>query len=400
MRKNMTGGEEVKKFSFVIPTYQNKEQIRDTLEVLNYQKGYGKDDYEVVLVDDGSTDGTGEYIKGVNENYGLKYIYLERNSDSCRSRARNAGWKEARGEVIIFIDGDIFVKEDYLSEIDRCMKMAGNTLLIGNIIMLLEHIPHEIISDRKAFGQKIGSIKKFGLDPRQFIFYRFSYNPAFQLYPWLQVFGANLAVKRKWLVETGGFDENFKGWGHEDIELGYTMYKKGLNIVMSTKLEVFHQCRPCISGPKAPGGAAESRKNIGYFLSKHPAAIDASLDRVYGMFEGKCQIDMVKQNKVIQKKVFDFRKREELETLKQDIIKLSGEEGWEIIVNDYIGDTDLDIWIQILGKRVSTPKYYPISKINEFKKVLGFRIVFYKLLMFKFYFAKKVKSVKAALGLR
>lgn len=63
------------KYSFVIPTYNNRVLLKNTLEALNYQPGYGY--YEVIVVDDGSTDNSGEYIKGVNRNYDLKYFYLE-----------------------------------------------------------------------------------------------------------------------------------------------------------------------------------------------------------------------------------------------------------------------------------------------------------------------------------
>jgi glycosyltransferase involved in cell wall biosynthesis len=91
----------------VIPAYNNKLLLRKTLEALNYQIGYGRNDYEVIIVDDGSSDGTCDYIKNVNRNYNLKYFYLERCDDSGRARARNYGWKKASGDIIIFIDSYI-----------------------------------------------------------------------------------------------------------------------------------------------------------------------------------------------------------------------------------------------------------------------------------------------------
>jgi glycosyltransferase involved in cell wall biosynthesis len=54
-----------KRFSFVIPTYQNKNLIRNTLEALNRQKDFPYEDYEVIVVDDGSSDGTGEVLDRV-----------------------------------------------------------------------------------------------------------------------------------------------------------------------------------------------------------------------------------------------------------------------------------------------------------------------------------------------
>lgn len=55
--------------------------------------------------------------------YELKYIYLERCMDSCRSRAINYGIKMAEGEIIIFIDADIIVKKDYLVRVEKCFSI-------------------------------------------------------------------------------------------------------------------------------------------------------------------------------------------------------------------------------------------------------------------------------------
>ncbi len=373
----------MKKFSFVVPTYQNKRLVKNTLASLNYQKGYGCDDYEVILVDDGSTDGTKEYIQGVNKNYDLKYLYLERSSDSCSGRARNKGWQEATGEIIIFIDGDILVKEDYLQEIDRCMSMTENTLVIGTVIMLLEDTPYEMICDRDAFREKICHVTKFVqlLDPRYFLYYKFSYNEANQFYPWLQVYGANLAVKKKWLYETGGFDENLKKWGHEDIELGYRMYEKGVKIVVSSKLEVFHQFQWTLSEALAHRNTVgKSKANIDYLLEKHPNAIRAPKDAIYSYFRGLHAIDMApKKNRFCKRTVLEFKNIKELENIKKIIVALSKEEGNEIIVKDFVEESDLDIWIQLQEKSASIPRYYPMSKIVTYKKFMGYRMAIFNL---------------------
>lgn len=92
-----------KKFSFVIPTYEKKESLYQVLDCLNDQTGYGPQDYEVIVVDDGSTCDTSSFIKGVNKNYNMKYIYIERTEDSCRPRTRNIGWRSTEGEIVIFL---------------------------------------------------------------------------------------------------------------------------------------------------------------------------------------------------------------------------------------------------------------------------------------------------------
>ena len=107
------------RFSIVIPTYNSKQSLNNTLESLNYQSGYGNNDYEVVVADDGSNDCTYDFIKDTPENYTLRYVYLDRCPQSCRARTRNEGRKAAQGEIVAYMDADMIVKSDFLSEADR-----------------------------------------------------------------------------------------------------------------------------------------------------------------------------------------------------------------------------------------------------------------------------------------
>lgn len=365
----------MKRFSFVIPTYQGKVLVKNTLEALNYQVGYGRNDYEVVLIDDGSTDGTGEYIKGINKNYDLKYIYIDRTQESSRARARNNGWKSASGEIIVFIDADILVKKDYLKELDRCFSMDKDILVIGNRVMLSENIPYEAVCDRTILEKQFFTVNSSSqMEIRYYKFYRFSYNSSYQIYPWLNVFSCNMAVPKKWLDATGGFDENFRGWGLEDIEVGYNMYKNGIKIVFNNKLEVFHQNHAGSENLKiSEKKFNDIDKNTRYFLKKYPDAINASERLIYKFFRGVVEIDMVPRQKLLCKRVtLKFKERNSLNDLKKTIIELSGKKGIKLKVIDYLEDTDLDIWIQLLGKRVSTPLYIPISAKKEFQRLMGF----------------------------
>ena len=79
------------KYSIIIPTFNNKILLNNTLEVLNSQKTSKK--YEVIVVDYGSSDNTYEYIKETPKNYNFKYFYLNRCEKSSRARTRNHGWR-------------------------------------------------------------------------------------------------------------------------------------------------------------------------------------------------------------------------------------------------------------------------------------------------------------------
>lgn len=93
--------------SVVIPLYNKKESIAHTLECVLKQT---YQDFEVVVVDDGSTDGSAEIVEGVNDGR----IRLIRQENGGVSAARNRGIKEAKSEYIAFLDADDEWKPDHL----------------------------------------------------------------------------------------------------------------------------------------------------------------------------------------------------------------------------------------------------------------------------------------------
>lgn len=87
------------KVSVIIPTYNRKDYVTEAIDsVLNQTYK----DFEVIVVDDGSTDGTGEILK---EKYRNKIRYFYKENSGCAS-ARNYGIRNALGEYIAFLDSD------------------------------------------------------------------------------------------------------------------------------------------------------------------------------------------------------------------------------------------------------------------------------------------------------
>ncbi len=362
-----------KRFSFIIPTYQNKRLIKNTLQSLNRQNGYFKEDYEAVVIDDGSTDGTGEYIQGVNTNYNIEYIYLHRSSKSSRARARNAGINAATGEIIVFIDGDMLVRENYLKELDRCFNVSEDILVIGNRIMMTEEVSCEKLAQETCFRGSEFNINSFkNLEIRHIIYRHLSYNSCCQLRPWLQVFSCNMAVLKKHLDKSGGFDEGFKGWGIEDVELGYRLYKSGLRIIINNRIEAFHQCHSSEHNLKiSPQKYANIELNALYFIEKHPEALNFPTNAILKMFKGNSLLNMDAVTGLRRRVSINYRQREELESIKSEILRLSCRKGLKIIVNDFVEEDELDIWVQLLGEARSTPAYFPQSKRRELKKAIN-----------------------------
>ncbi|MBN2535319.1 MAG: glycosyltransferase family 2 protein [Spirochaetales bacterium] len=371
------------KYSFVIPAYNNKRLLKNTLIALNYQENFGKEDYEVVIIDDGSDDNTEAYISDINKNYACQYIYIERDEKSCRSRARNYGWNAAKGGVIIFIDSDILINRNYLKEIERCFDIDDNIILFGTVFRLKEDISLEDVEDGSIFKQFVSGINKIEyLEERHIFFNIFSYNNYFHPFSWSFVFSGNVAVSRKNLKAIGGFDEAYVCWGGEDTEWGYRAYNNGLRLVYNHKLEALHQYHQ----EEIQKKNSSNKANLDYFFRKHPQALsflpEESRYKVLSGFskneentiktEAEMRDRLIRILNDVEKNIRDTNQKIEITValrdknrfleIKEIIDFLSKRPGILLIVKDYNETGNLDVWIQLMGKRESTPMYYPMNR--------------------------------------
>lgn len=141
------------RFSIIIPAYNVKQYLDDCLSIISDQDF---DSYEVIIVNDGSTDGTKEYLDSLSEPR-FKVIHKENGG---LSSARNCGLDVAAGEYILFLDSDDFwIYTNTLSEIDKSIKKYDADCII------FRNIKCKSKSDTK-YGTKIDKayIPKINLD--------------------------------------------------------------------------------------------------------------------------------------------------------------------------------------------------------------------------------------------
>ena len=193
--------------SVVIPTYNRKDLLKMVLESL-YNQTYKKDKYEVVVVDSNSDDGTPEMIEALELKPPLKYI---RQENRGRSGARNTGIKEAKGEIILFTDADILASPDLLEEHGKSHKEYPGEAVVGLEVQV------STIEEYNYF--KENPEKRNEIHP-----------PHRKKISWLYFMTGNASAPREKLIEAGMFDEEFQGYGWEDIELGYRLNKIGVDI--------------------------------------------------------------------------------------------------------------------------------------------------------------------------
>ena len=123
-------------FSIVIPSYNRAEYLHLTIESIQDQLFQ---DWECVIIDDGSTDNSAEIVQEIIQNDArIKYIYQE---NAERSVARNNGIKNSSGEYICFLDSDDLYKENHLQVLFENIHISENkiSLFFVNQTILIEN---------------------------------------------------------------------------------------------------------------------------------------------------------------------------------------------------------------------------------------------------------------------
>lgn len=119
------------KFSIIVPTYNREKLLIKCLDSLIKQR-FPKKSYEIIVVNDGSTDNTEHVIKTLKkENSNIKYFTI---NHSGQGAARNIGLREAKGRFIAFTDDDCVVEKNWLKKIENRFEKTDADAVGGSII--------------------------------------------------------------------------------------------------------------------------------------------------------------------------------------------------------------------------------------------------------------------------
>lgn len=204
--------------SIIIPVYNREEHLRLCLEALS-QQNIPSEEYEIIVIDDGSQDGSA----AVADKFGAKTF---RTSNRGPAAARNIGIENAGGDILIFLDSDILVSRDYLQEVRERHSRTNSLLLLG----ARRHLPEGITNPSEA---------PVSLDSREKLLRRYSYCLTHMNCPWSVAYTCNFSISRNFLGNIR-FDESYAGWGLEDIDFAYELYKQGAEIVFSRGICGYH----------------------------------------------------------------------------------------------------------------------------------------------------------------
>lgn len=207
--------------SVVIPTFNRKKVLLRTLEVLA-QVDYPVGRWEVIVVDDGSSDGTDDAVTIWAAGTGLQLACLtQRNAGPAV--ARNRGAEAARGDVVIFIDNDIEVPPAFVRDHLRALASHPDCWMVGRIV-------HPSDMRTTPFGRY-----------RDDLWERFHVaHPPGRISETRGMTAANLSVPRRDFLRLGGFDPSFTIASCEDWELGLRARRHGIRVLYHPGIVVVH----------------------------------------------------------------------------------------------------------------------------------------------------------------
>jgi GT2 family glycosyltransferase/glycosyltransferase involved in cell wall biosynthesis len=213
--------------SVVVPTHNRKEKLMACLDALARQSILPQE-FEVVVVDDGSTDGTGEAVRSRDFPFAIRYCRQEGGGPGT---ARNLGIEQAAGELVLFIGDDILADERLLEAhlLAHAVNPAQGAAVLGHIDWPDAMQPNAVMD--YVCGDAMLQFAYTLIPTLPALDHRFFYT-------------SNISLKRQFLTDAAevgiGFDPRFRHAAFEDSELAFRLMPRGLQIVYAESARARH----------------------------------------------------------------------------------------------------------------------------------------------------------------
>lgn len=205
------------KYSVIVPVYNRIDEVDDLLKSLTTQTFT---DFEVIIVEDGSTVPCEDAVRRYADAIEVKYFY---KGNEGRSIARNYGMERASGDYFIFFDSDCVIPPHYFENLDKTLAsrpldcFGGPDAAHDSFTPTQKAINHSMTSFLTTGGIRGGKISLEKFTPRTF----------------------NMGYSRKVYERVGGFREMFS----EDIDMSTRIRKAGFSIGLIHEAPVYHKRR-------------------------------------------------------------------------------------------------------------------------------------------------------------
>ncbi|MEQ8224899.1 MAG: glycosyltransferase [Candidatus Eremiobacterota bacterium] len=193
------------KLSIIIPTFNRRDVLFYCLKSLSNQS-FPVDNFEVLVIDDGSTEDIPSLIKEFNQSLFIRYF---RQDKKGQASAENLGIKHAAGEILLFLDNDMISTPGLVEEHFNFHQKYKNYIIRGSYANTSDYINPESASEGRF------------------------YSSAFFI-------NGNVSMTKEILFKAGMFDEQFSSYGWLDLELGVRLKKIGAKAITNEKAFTYH----------------------------------------------------------------------------------------------------------------------------------------------------------------
>ncbi|MEH7355547.1 glycosyltransferase [Neobacillus drentensis] len=284
--------------SIIIPSQNNYPLNLFSLYSLEFQT-FNPKKMEVIFINDASTDQTEEKLKDYSPPYHFKYIHNKQKLG--RAKARNLGIRSARGRFLIFLNAEMITDSDFVENHYKYHQSKKNVIVSGvmhskalytcvfpnfsedkidtiaNLTKNNQDIYTRLQDCKDPLDEPYPLLEKNDIARKTYKDLAFHSYPWFRqivgnfksdlkgfAFPWMAFHTGNVSIRKELIVQAGGFDEEFFHYGYEDWELGYRLYKMGVQCIVSKKLITYHQ-----EHPVEESKWREAIGNFGLFTIKH-----------------------------------------------------------------------------------------------------------------------------------
>ena len=193
--------------SIVIPTYNRLDRLKTVTAGLERQT-YPLDRFEVIIVSDGSSDGTDEFLRSYKHPLNLKALFQKNQGPAA---ARNLGVSQATGEFILFIDDDVVPTPELVGKhLKTHKKYDRDRVVLGPMLT-----PQDAVLSPWTLWEQEMLMKQYRSMTSG------KWQPTAR-----QFYTGNSSLKRQHLIDSGGFDISFRR--AEDVELAYRLAVSGV----------------------------------------------------------------------------------------------------------------------------------------------------------------------------
>lgn len=212
------------KASVIIPNWNGESLLKDCLKSLREQTFT---DFEIILVDNGSTDGSLEYV--VSNFPGVKIVKLEKNFGFAK--AINEGVKASRADYVVFLNNDTAASKNWLKNLIECINYHPEAISINSKI--LNFYNRKKIDGVGILINEVGQAKSIGWNQKD----------TGQFNKEIYIFGATggaALFRREDFIKVGGFDEKYFMYS-EEVDFAFRAQFLGYKSIYCPKAKVFHK---------------------------------------------------------------------------------------------------------------------------------------------------------------